>query len=228
MVCDGEVLLDISKVVRIDVGNRVLLAIECALLKCKIQFGECQRRRRSAECLEDRDGHLVLRCTDLKTCQICGSIDRLLAVGDLSEAVLPVCDLDHVAALKICNELFADLTVENFVNALIVREQERKSQSVDLRAIVRDLSLRKHHGVEGAHLNHFSHLSVGTELLCCVDVYLNFSSGLLVDILREILKRYMDQVCGCIRVTDLDRVLSIAAAGVGCRGLCAGIAACCI
>ena len=43
-------------------------------------------------------------------------------------------------------------------------------------------------GVEGTHLNHLSHLSVGAELLCCVDVYLNFSAGLFINICSEILK----------------------------------------
>ena len=221
MVGDGKIFLDISEVVGVDVGNRVLLAVECTLLQREVQFGESQRRRRSTQCLKDRNGHGVFRSTDLKTLQIIRRVDGLLAVGDLAQTILPISKLDHVAVCKICDEFFTDLAVKYLVNTFIVFEKERKAQRVDLLGIGRKLTLGKHHGVEGSHFYHLSHLSVGAELFGCVDIDFYFAAGLLIHIRSKVFKRYMDQVGGCVGMTDLDRVFRVAACGLGRSSACA-------
>ena len=221
MVRDGKIFLDIREVVGVDVGNRVLLAVECTLLQRQVQFGKCQRRRRSAQCCKDGNGHGVFRCTDLEALQIIGCVDGSLAVGDLTKAVLPVSELDHVAVGKIRDEFITDLTVKDFVNTVIVFEKERKAQRVDLFGIGRKLALRKHHGVEGSHFDHLSHLSVAAELFGCVDVNFYFAAGLLIHIRSKVFKRYMDQVRSSVGMTDLDRVFRVAACGLGRSSACA-------
>ena len=103
-------------------------------------------------------------------------------------------------------KLLADLAVKDLVHMVIVREQERKAQSSELRAVGSLLAGGEHHGIEVAHLDHLDHLGVGTELLGGEDLDLHAAFGALFDGLGKVLKGDVNEVLGGVAVTDADGV----------------------
>ena len=118
-------------------------------------------------------------------------------------------------------QLFADLAVEDPVDVIIVGEQERKAQRLELGAVVGLLAGGEHHGVQRAHLDHLDHLSVGTELLGGEDLDLDLAVGAFLDGFGKVLKGDVNQVLGGVAVADTDGVLL----AIVCGGFGGGVAA---
>ena len=115
-----------------DHAHRVLLPIHRALLQRGEQLGESHGRGQDAEGLVAGHVHLVFHGAHLQAARVRSAGDGPLAVGHVAEAVLAPGQRDQALGRELGQQVLADLAVEHLAGVVVVAEQERDVQDLDV------------------------------------------------------------------------------------------------
>src|SRR4051812_28794932 len=89
VIADGAVFLHLVEFCDLNDRQRVFLRIDDAGLQRRIDLAELQAGRRRPQRLEHRNAERRDRDADFQSFHVLGAFDRLVAAGDLAEAVVP-------------------------------------------------------------------------------------------------------------------------------------------
>src|SRR6185312_12090181 len=196
-------LLHFLQLRRIDLRERILLAVHHAGLQRGEKLRKLHRARIGAICLEHLDAPLALGHAQLDPLQIGGQLDRPLVVRDVAHAVFP--DGEHLEPLLLDRGL--DHRPEYFLfdaaHVCAVLDDVvhlENAGDVDLGAHHR----RRERHVERTELELLDHLLVAAQLARPVDDHLRLAGKLRVGALREFIRAFLENRAGLTDVAELD------------------------
>ncbi|MCY1360200.1 hypothetical protein D9M69_468160 [compost metagenome] len=131
MARHAQVLLDLAELGGLDGHEGVLLAVDGAGLQRGEHLAEGHGHGIGAEGLERIQEDVVLHHAQLHAFEVLGLGDRLLAVREVAETVLPVGQVHETGGLELLVEVLARGAVEHRVGLLLVGEQERQVEGAE-------------------------------------------------------------------------------------------------
>ena len=129
MFAEGCVFLYFVKFLQEVGGVGVLLSVDCLLLHRVKDFAERHRSRVGAERSPGSQVDRVFHRPDLQSFDVCRGLDFMFAVSHLAIAVFHEANADKTAGLKRIEHFLAERAVKNFVDNLLVGEQERQVEN---------------------------------------------------------------------------------------------------
>ena len=185
MAGQRQVLLHLRELRRQDHRNRVLLAVDRALLQSGEQLGEGHRRGQDAEGLVALHVHLVFHRAHLQPARIFGVDDRVLVVRHVAKAVLPPRERFDAFRIEFGEQILPDRTIEHGTSMRVIVEQKRYVENGDFGHEVRHRTGRCHRQIERAKLNTFDRLTLGAQRSGIEILDLVAAVGSLLDLARE-------------------------------------------
>ena len=122
-------LLHLVELRRVDQRERIFLPVDHLGLQRRIDLDEIDRGRRGAERAEHRGEQRAHRHAQLQALQVVRIVDRLVAGGDLAEAVVPHLVERHEAdGADLLADMRAEIAVDRGPHAVEIRERERDAR----------------------------------------------------------------------------------------------------
>ena len=182
----GEVLLHLIELHALDVDPRILLAVSDGGLEAHVQVGVRDGGGGGAQGLEGQVNGLHAVGAHLEADQIRRGLDRVLAVGELTEAarIAQVDDDGAGAFLRLSADLLGEVAVQQRGDLLAVVGQERQGEHQQARA---EVELAAAHALGDALNDLLEHFLLGAQLAIAEDLHGHMAVGLLSDVRCELL-----------------------------------------
>ena len=223
MAGEGQVFLHVLKRRRVDVGQRVLLTIDGAVLQAGVNIREGHDDDGSVQCVVHGDLHAVLVGAELDSLQILGLFQRAGVVGHVTVAALPDGqDLESHGLDELLSELGAEIAAPCITSIVQTGKQEGQQGHVDLCVDALEVcSTHLHAGLCGTATHLLNQVALTAQRAISVDLDLNAAVSALLNSLFKALQR--DD--GGVRCThdraDIHRISSAGSCRCGSR-CCAG------
>ena len=185
MAGQRQVLLHLVELGRHDHAERVLLAVDRALLQRGEDLGEGHRRGDDAEALVGGHVHRVLHRAHLQALQVVGAVHRTLAVGHVAHAVLAPGQRLEALGLELLQHLLADGAVEHRACVGLVAEQERDVEDACLGHEVGHRAGAGEGELLRAQLHRFDALALAAQAAGIEGLHLVAAAGALFDLAGE-------------------------------------------
>ncbi len=203
VVGQRQELLHLLQLRRVDLGERILLAVHHAGLQRGEELRELHRAGVGAVGLEHLHAPLALRHAELDALEIGGDLDRPLAVGDVAVAVLPHGEDEEPLLVGLGRELRPEQLLLDPAHVRAVLDQIRHLEHAE------EIDLGAHHRrgqrhVERAELELLDHLLVAAELARAEGDDLGLAGELGVGALGEFVGRDLEQRPRLADVAELD------------------------
>ena len=207
MAGQRQVLLQLRQLGRGDHRQRVLLAVDGALLQRGGDLRPGHRRGQDADLAEGGDVHRVLGGADLQALGVGGSDHRALAVGEVAEALLAPGQRLEATRREGLQHVLADRAVEHLAGVGEVAHQEGDVEHAGLRHEVQRGAGRQDGEVDGAELQALDDFALAAERAARELLHLEAAAGAGFERLREGLAARAVVRAGRQRIGHLQRGL---------------------
>ena len=190
MVRHRQVLLRLIILVEVDDAQRVLLAVNDALLEGEIQLvksdGLNVRAQRFHAALELN----FTRRADFQAHNVRRRVHFAHGVGQAAEAVIPGADVNQALFQQLVLHPIVERAVQHFIRQIVAVKRKRQHDGRELLGILIQGALRAQGHIHNAHDVLLKHLVRRAELVVGVNLNHDFAVGALLHVVGKLLRSH--------------------------------------